>query len=124
MGKGGARRAVYWCGPHTAYTMRVSLGPALRYIRATTIITIKITRTSSPAPTTTSIGNPNISTFLSSTRPDCLCRTSVQETLLRKFLPPLHVSDPLFIALNDHLGAFLHGLSVIAACACATADSS
>ena len=57
-----APRPLYTCVPPMPYTMRASLGPALRYIRATTIMTIKITRTSSPAPTTTSIGNPNIRT--------------------------------------------------------------
>src|SRR5258708_12563650 len=103
---------VWTCVPPIPYTISASWGPALRYILATTIITISSTRTRSPAPTTTSVGNPNIRTSLS-IRADCLRRTSARNRSLREFFPSLHVGDAFFITLDHHFGAFFHRLAIL-----------
>src|SRR6266852_1803189 len=104
--------------------MRASLGPTLRYIRAMTIMTIKITRTSSPAPTTTSVGNPNMTTSLSF-HPSGLFASycSRRKSLLGEFFPLPDVGNALFIPLDDHFGALLDGFAVVAASARAATRS-
>src|SRR5207245_11049178 len=79
------------------------------------IMIIKMPRTRSPAMTTTSFGNPNIKPPFS-TLPDCLHRTPVRETFsVRKLLPPLHVGDAPFVALDDDFSSFLDRFAVTAA---------
>src|SRR5260370_38614097 len=102
--------------------IKASFGSTFRYILAMTIMIIRIPRTIDPAMITTSFGNPNINPpfnssglFVSNASPGNLS--------LRKLLPPLHVSDALFVALDEHLSPLLYSFAVIAACAGATADS-
>src|SRR5215471_1825578 len=105
------------------YRISASLGPTFRYMRAITIMIIKRTRTSSPAPTRTSIGNPNIRTSLFHSRLLPSCR-SLHKSLLRELLPPLHIGNPAVIARNHHFGAFLNGRAIIASRTCATPRAS
>src|SRR5215472_9270583 len=105
------------------YRISASLGPTFRYMRAITIMIIKRTRTSSPAPTRTSIGSPNIRTSLFHSRLLSSCR-SLDKSLLRELLPPLHVGNPAVIARNHHFGALLNGCAVIASRARATPRAS
>src|SRR5947209_6359246 len=83
---------------------------------------IKSPRTRSPAIITTSFGNPNIKPpfdpsglFVSNASP--------RKLLLRKFFPPLHVSDSLFVTLDDDLSPFLDRFAIIAARPGTTPDS-
>src|SRR3982074_161053 len=96
------------------YRIKASFGPTFRYILAITIMIIKSPRTRSPAMTTTSFGNPNIKPPF-----DCsglfVSNASPRKPLLRELFPLLHVGNSLFIALDDHLGAFLDCYTVIAA---------
>src|SRR5215467_12418846 len=96
------------------YRINASFGPTFLYIRAMTIMIIKSPRTSDPAMTTTSIGNPNIRTPLFHPRGLIASYFSPSNPLLRELFPPLYVSDSLVIPLDHDFRTFLNGLAVTA----------
>src|SRR5713226_10524280 len=84
---------------------------------------IKMPRTRSPAMTTTSFGNPNIKPPFSTRSGLFVSNASPRKLLLRKFFPPLHVGDSLFVPLDHDLSPFLDRFAVIAARAGTTPHS-
>src|SRR5258707_678125 len=78
-------------------------------------MSIKVTTTRIPTPTTTFIGNPNItaSFFRTATNPKTEFR--FRNSRLYELVPPLHVSDAFLIALDYDFGAFLDWLSIFTA---------
>src|SRR6266478_5133496 len=96
------------------YRIKASLGPTFRYILAITIMIIKRPRTRSPAMITTSFGSPNIKPPLEHSGL-FVSNASPRKHSLREFFPPLHVSNPLFIPLDDDFGPLLDRVAVIAA---------
>src|SRR5689334_21246664 len=97
------------------YRINASLGPTFRYIRAMTIMIIKSPRTSDPAMTTTSIGNPNIKTSPFDTSGLFAACFSPTNSSLRELFPLLHVGNSFFIPFDHHFRAFLDGLPIPAA---------
>src|SRR5579883_3446406 len=98
--------------------MSASLGPTFRYIRAITIMTITITRTRSPAITTTSFGNPNIHSSFHRPPPKPVSKDRGSPNSRRELDPALHVSDALFIARDDDFGSFIDRLAIFGTSAC------
>src|SRR6266478_681141 len=96
------------------YRIKASLGPTFRYILAITIMIIKRPRTRSPAMITTSFGSPNIKPPLEHSGL-FVSNASPRKHSLREFFPPLHVSNPLFIPLDDDFSPLLDRVAVIAA---------
>src|SRR5437867_1970412 len=115
MGKMRAPFPEYTCVPPMPYRINASLGPTFRYIRAMTTMIIKSPRTSDPAMTNTSIGNPNIKT--SPFDPSGLFAACFSPTnsSLRELFPPFYVGDSLLIPLDHHFRAPLDCFAVIAA---------
>src|SRR5215472_6969815 len=98
------------------YRIKASLGPTFRYMRAITIMSIKSPRTSEPAMTTTSVGNPNITASLLFHCYGLIASYfSPINPSLREFIPALDVGDSLLVALDDYLCALFNGLAVAAA---------
>src|SRR5205809_2243644 len=123
MGKMRAPFPEYTCVPPKPYFINASLGPTFRYIRAMAIMTIKSPRTSDPAITTTSVGNPNIRT--SPFDPSGLFASCFSPTnsSLRELFPLLYISDSLFIPLDHHFRTLLDGFAVLAPRSRATTSS-
>src|SRR5579883_57499 len=98
--------------------MSASLGPTFRYIRAITIMTITITRTRSPAITTTSFGNPNIHSSFYRPPPKPVSKDRSSPNSRGELVPALHVSDALFIARDDDFGSLIEWLAIFGTSAC------
>src|SRR5208283_171660 len=80
-----------------------------------TVMSIKVTTTRIPAPTTTFIGNPNITTSFFRTAANAPSVFRFRNSRFHKIVPALHVGDALLVALNHDLGAFFNRLAILAA---------
>src|SRR5208283_3511926 len=80
-----------------------------------TVMSINVTTTRIPAPTTTFIGNPNITTSFFRTAANAPSVFRFRNSRFHKIVPALHVSDALLVALDHDLGAFFDCLAIFAA---------